>query len=98
MSLEERVMEVLRESVGEINEQVEEEKQIEAAPSTRLTGDESPLDSLGLVSLIVSAEGKINNEFGTSVALVDATAMNDPSGIFRDLGSLRDHIVGLLNE
>ncbi|HSR67845.1 MAG TPA: hypothetical protein VLU25_07875 [Acidobacteriota bacterium] len=98
MDVEERVMQALQNSVEEVNQQVAEENRIDFDLSTPLIGDDSPLDSLGLVSLIVSAEGNINQDFDVSLALIDAEAMNDQQGVFRNLAALRDHIIRLLQD
>ena len=81
MSLNERVYEILAEAAADA---------VEGSPGTEpsigpellLVGEGSELDSLGLVSLIVTAETKIQEEFGVSIALVDGAVMDSQESKF----------------
>jgi acyl carrier protein len=65
---------------------------------TRLVGKGSVLDSLGLVTLIVDLEQRIEEEFGESLTLANERAMSQVSSPFKSVGSLADHVHGLLLE
>ena len=61
-------------------------------------GDNSPLDSLALVSLIVAVEQNIEDEFGISITLADERAMSQENSPFRSVRSLADYVETILKE
>ena len=75
MSLNERVYKILAEAATDAVQGSPGQEQPSVGPDLLLVGKDSQLDSLGLVSLIVTAETKIQDEFGVSVALVDGAVM-----------------------
>ncbi len=60
----------------------------QATDDTHLLGGQSPLDSIGLVTLIADLEGDIQREFGKSVTLADEKAMSRTLSPFRKVGTL----------
>jgi D-alanine--poly(phosphoribitol) ligase subunit 2 len=58
---------------------------------TSLFGQEGILDSLGLVTLVVSVEQAIEDEFGVSVSLADEKAMSQRNSPYRTIGSLAEY-------
>jgi acyl carrier protein len=63
----------------------------------KLFGGESLLDSLGLVSLIVSIEEAIEDKFNTSIILADEKAMSRRTSPFSRVSYLVDYILELIN-
>ena len=61
-------------------------------------GDNSQLDSLELVSLIVAVEQNIEDEFGISITLADERAMSQENSPFRSVRSLADYVETILKE
>ena len=61
-------------------------------------GDNSQLDSLALVSLIVAVEQNIEDEFGISITLADERAMSQENSPFRSVRSLADYVEAILKE
>jgi acyl carrier protein len=59
-----------------------------ATEETPLLGEGAPIDSLGLVSVIVQVEERLASEFGISVSLVDEKAMSQRNSPFRSVGAL----------
>ena len=64
--------------------------------NTILMGSDSEIDSLGLVSLIVSIEEAINLELGVSITLADEKAMSQRISPFKTLDTLSNYIISLL--
>lgn len=64
----------------------------QAGDETHLLGGQSPIDSIGLVTLIADLEGDIQKEFGKSVILADEKAMSRTLSPFRKVGTLVDYI------
>ena len=65
---------------------------------TTIYGNDSRLDSLGLVNLLVTIEQNIEDEFDASLTLADERAMSQKHSPFRTIGTLADYIDMLLKE
>lgn len=85
--------------VIECVEQLEDMQGITPPPdidvSTALYGENGFLDSMALVTFIVSVEQAIDDKFGISIALADSRAMSQRQSPFRNVGSLVDYIISL---
>ena len=66
--------------------------------SVNLIGRQAVLDSLGLVTLIVDLEQRLEEEYGVSLILVDEHAMSQRRSPFRTVQSLTDYICRLIEE
>lgn len=64
---------------------------------TPLFGQDGILDSLALVSLVVSMEQAIEDRFGVSVSLADEKAMSQKNSPYRTIGSLADYASRLIH-
>lgn len=64
----------------------------QATDDTHLLGGQSPLDSIGLVTLIADLEGDIQREFRKSVTLADEKAMSRTLSPFRKVGTLVEYV------
>jgi len=67
------------------------DQQLLVAPDAPLFAPGSPLDSLGLVSLLIDIEEALEDA-GCPVALSDARAMSQSQSPFRSVSSLIRHI------
>lgn len=65
---------------------------------TVLVGKDAVLDSLGVVSLIVEVEQRVEAEHGVSVTLANDKAMSQRNSPFRTVGVLADHVVATAAE
>lgn len=86
--------EILLPLLGEVEEEVGEE--IVKDRETPLLGEGSALDSLAVVTFLVSVEERLESETGREIRLVDERAMSKRASPFRTLGTLADHISELL--
>jgi acyl carrier protein len=59
---------------------------------TPLFGRGAPFDSLGLVTLIMEIERRLEEELNVTVVLADERAMSRRASPFRTLGSLVDYV------
>jgi acyl carrier protein len=66
--------------------------------STCLIGRQSVLDSLGLVTLLVDLEQRLDEEYGLSLTLADERAMSRKQSPFRTVQALADYICLLIEE
>jgi acyl carrier protein len=65
---------------------------------TVLVGKDAVLDSLGVVSLVVEIEQRVESEHGDSVTLANDKAMSQRNSPFRTVGVLTDHLVAMVQE
>lgn len=63
----------------------------------RLFGRDAPLDSLALVTVLVSFEAALNDQFGTQIVLADERAMSMERSPFRTVSTLVDYACALLD-
>ena len=89
---------VIINTVREINEQLPQEQQLGQSTKTVLFGKDGKLDSLGLVSLLVTIEQNIEDEFDVSITIADERAMSQKHSPFRTIGTLADYIDMFLRE
>ncbi|HWA77311.1 MAG TPA: hypothetical protein VG937_33480 [Polyangiaceae bacterium] len=65
---------------------------------TVIVGPAAVLDSIGVVSLIVDIEQKLEMDHGVSVTLASEKAMSQRSSPFRNAGVLADHVCATIEE
>ena len=94
----EKVLQVIFGAIDEINEQCPEGQRLTKSVNTVLFGEGGKLDSLGLVSLIVATEQKIEEEFDRSLTLADEQAMSQKTSPFRTVSTLSAYISTRLGE
>ena len=74
------------------------DRQLRKSPETRLLGPESVLDSMHLVSLIITIERELENSFGVALTLADERALSMKESPFRTIKSLASYIEVLISE
>ena len=85
-------------AIDQVNLLLLPEQRLSKAGETVLMGNESVLDSLGLVNLIVATERKVEEEFGVGVTLVSEESMSLKDSPFKKVDSLVDYIQILLRK
>ncbi len=65
---------------------------------TVLVGNDAVIDSLGVVSLIVEIEQRVESDYGVSITLANDKAMSARNSPFRTVGVLSDHVVATAAE
>ena len=73
------------------------QQQLEISPTASLFGAPGPLDSLGLVALMIDIEEAFSTE-GRPIVLSDERAVSQKRSPFRDVPSLVTYIGHLLDE
>jgi acyl carrier protein len=92
-----RVVQLLFQVIDDLNQNLPRETQLSKSVDTPLFGEESLLDSLGLVNLIVGAEDKIQEEFNTTITIADERVVLQQRTPFRTVETLANHICQLLD-
>lgn len=85
---------LILECLTELNRMRSAEEQLEVTRNAALYGDGSPLDSLGLVTLIFDIEEALA-ERGIDIHLSDAKAMSQSRSPYRSVLSMTDLILEL---
>lgn len=92
MTDQDRVTEALFSVVDSLNRRLAKDQRLAKSPETVLTGENSRLDSLGLVNFIVATEQMIEDQFQTTITLTDESVMSSINGPLRTIGSLARYI------
>ena len=93
---EEEIIEAIYEAIDDLNPLLKQEQRLEKSTQTILFGPLGKLDSMGLVSLIVATEGKIEEKFNVRLVLADEKAMSQKNSPFLSIESLANYISKLL--
>jgi acyl carrier protein len=88
----ENILAAIYRAVDSINDELPADRKLIKAPETRLLGPQSVLDSMRLVSLILTTEGEIEDAFGVALTLADERALSMNASPFRSIQSLADYI------
>ena len=92
MNNPENIVAAIYRAVDWINGELPSDRQLIKAPETRLLGSQSVLDSMHLVSLIVTIEREVEDAFGVALTLADERALSMEASPFRSIQSLADYI------
>ena len=96
MTDRERIAELVRAAIAEINAQLPPGGRLSVAAESPLYGEGGPLDSLGLVNLIVGVEEKLQAAFGVAPNLADEALLSGPDSPFGAVGALIDHVTAAM--
>jgi acyl carrier protein len=95
-SIEDKVLETIYQALRTLNEERGQDDQIGIGLETCLFGEDSVLDSLSLVSVIVDLETAASEQFDRAISLTDDKAMSRNPVPFSDVTSLKNYILELL--
>lgn len=98
INIKERVFTIVVEKLVELGEEKNSEELIKAGMETKLYGKQGTLNSLALVRLAVEIEEAISDEFEKDITIVDERAMSQNRSPFRDVESLVNYLVLLVEE
>ncbi len=85
-------------AIDTLNPQLESDRQIERSLTAKLFGREAPLDSLGLVNLIVTVEEQLSDDLDVTITLANEKAMSRRTSPFRSVDVLIDFILEMLSD
>ena len=92
----ENIVAAIYRAVDWINGELPPDRQLIKAPETRLLGSQSVLDSMHLVSLIITIEREVEDAFGVALTLADERALSMEASPFGSIQSLADYIAILI--
>ena len=86
----EGLLDIIYQSLEEVNEQLPNDAQIQKSPDATLVGRAGGLDSLGFVNFIALVEEKCAQRYGISLSLVDAFSHDNDA--IEDVGRFADSL------
>lgn len=92
----EKIYELVIKQLDELNETLPNEQQFVADKNTVLFGNNSNIDSLSLVSVIVDLETVFSDEYGQDISLTDDRAMTREISPFTNVQNLAEYIKEVL--
>jgi acyl carrier protein len=87
----EELLDIIYQSLDELNEQLPNEGQIQKSLDAPLIGRSGGLDSLGFVNFVALVEEKCANRFGIFLSLTDTSPKE--AGSFEDVGQFIDFLL-----
>ena len=93
-----QIFDIVINQVTELNDTLPEDQQFEVSKDTVLFGNDSKIDSLSLVSVIVDLEGVFSSDYNFDISLTDDRAMTREVSPFDNVTSLVDYIDEIINE
>lgn len=94
----EQIRNVVFESIDEINSFQATDMKLEKKEDTVLYGQNTKLDSLGLVNLIVDVEQRMSDKLNVTIDLTDEKALSQNHSPFLSVKSLCDYIINHFNK
>jgi acyl carrier protein len=98
MNESESIVAAIYRAIDWINEELPGDRKLIKAPDTQLLGPKSALDSMRLVTLVMTTEREIQDAFGVTLTLADERALSMKASPFRSVQSLTDYVAGLIRE
>ncbi|MEO6540727.1 MAG: hypothetical protein ABIN74_07050 [Ferruginibacter sp.] len=92
-----KIYEIVINQVRELNETLPANQQFTINEDTILFGNNSNIDSLSLVSVIVDLESVFSSEYDKDISLTDDRAMTREINPFSSIKNLVDYIHEILN-
>ena len=93
-----RIVAIIVDCLKTLGRELDQEDLLTANEGTRLFGEKSGIDSIGLVALIADIEDQVSRETGKNVVIADERALSLLHSPFRRVGTLADYIVTLLEK
>ena len=97
-NLRKNVTQVLYSSIEKLNETLDSSEKILKSLEEPLIGENSKLDSMGLISLIVQVEEDIEEKLQKIVTLADEKALSRKNSPYKNISSLVDFICDIISE
>lgn len=94
--MEEKIKNIVLESISELNEILDDEYKLELNENEKLLDSEGKIDSLDFVNLIGIIEDKIFEQFETSPSIVSEKAFSRKNSPFKDVSTITKYLVELM--
>jgi len=98
MDQPDRILGAIYRAIDELNMTQPMEGKVSKSPEAALAAPAGPLDSLGLVNLVVETEQQIEDEFRVAINLADQQAASASQNPLASVQSLADYIRSKLGD
>lgn len=96
--MRDNIIQAIFDSIEEINMDLPKELQIEKSEDSPLLGQQSSLDSLNLVNLILSIEQNVSKISNSEIVLANEELLIQEDNPFKSVHTLVDYIEGQLEK
>ncbi len=96
--MRDKITAIVVKSIEELNETLDNKVDTNFVENTALYGENGVLDSIALVSLIISVEEKVQDELGVNIILANDQAMSQRNSPFLTIGSLSSYVKVLIEK
>lgn len=97
MSIEKQaILEIIYSAIDEVNKYAEDEDRLNKTIDQPLFTKNGPLDSMGLVNLVITLEELIETEFGKSVQFMQMDFLNSEKNPMKSVEALADYLCEVL--
>lgn len=86
----ENFLELIYGSIKEVNKQIAPKNHLKLKVNEYLVSDKSPIDSLGLITLLIHIEGEISKKFNQNINLIEEELISEVDTPFETIGSLAE--------
>ena len=87
-----RALRIVYETIDVVNQQLPTAKRLKKSPDTVIAGAGGALDSLGIVTFVITLEDKVGEATGASVQLLERDVLVEGSPL-QTVSALTDYIV-----
>ncbi len=94
--MKEKIEEIIKNAIEEVNAQLDENEQINYSSSIRFIGKEACMDSVSLVTFILTIEELVSDSFDMQIQLVTDKAFSADNSPFYSIETLSLYIESLL--
>ena len=98
MTTTEKILEAIFRAIDEHNQRTAKDAQLGKTDDTVLFGQETTLDSIGLLSLIVAIEENLEEQFGIEISLADEKAVAQKISPLKTIATLSNYISQLIKQ
>lgn len=96
--MKEQIVDIIKEAIVELNEQLEDNEKISYDLEARLIGKNAVLDSMSFVTLITIIEELVEDKFDVSIEIVSDKAFSRTNSPFYSIQTLENFIMELMEE
>jgi len=88
MSCKNTILQVIYNTLDDINQRLEAEAKIDKSPQTDIFGPNRELDSLGLIDFVVGVEKGVQDKFSITLNLAGEESLSEGKGTVEDIAEL----------
>ncbi|MBQ9564257.1 MAG: hypothetical protein IJU98_01600 [Synergistaceae bacterium] len=94
--MRDKIHEIIKEAVSELNEQLEDGRKLEFSDDIKLIGRQSAIDSMDFVTLVTIIEELVADKLGKHIRVVSDKAFSMERSPFQSIGTLTDFVAELV--